>query len=150
MTNADDGSRAGHYVAWCAASQDSETGEVSYDEDPDKQEWYKFDDDKVSVVSKEKILALEGGGAFLFSLTSLLPFVEQEVLMDRLLADAQERTTRPTSFFTSLRHSSKKTWLRPSCLFPSKPPRAVTKSKNSHFSHLFVALFTLKNSQCRA
>ncbi|KAK4049975.1 deubiquitinating enzyme [Microbotryomycetes sp. JL201] len=31
-------------------------------EDPDKQQWYKFDDDKVSQVSKDKITLLEGGG----------------------------------------------------------------------------------------
>jgi hypothetical protein len=28
--------------------------------DPDQTEWYKFDDDKVSLVSRDKILALEG------------------------------------------------------------------------------------------
>ncbi|CEQ42763.1 SPOSA6832_04620 [Sporobolomyces salmonicolor] len=32
------------------------------DVDPDQQQWYKFDDDKVSLVSRDKILALEGGG----------------------------------------------------------------------------------------
>lgn len=31
-------------------------------EDPDKCEWYKFDDDKVSVVSRDKITSLDGGG----------------------------------------------------------------------------------------
>lgn len=30
--------------------------------DPDKEEWYKFDDDKVTLVPRDKILALEGGG----------------------------------------------------------------------------------------
>jgi ubiquitin carboxyl-terminal hydrolase 14 len=65
---------AGHYVGWCAASQDPSTGEVQYDADPDKQEWYKFDDDKVSTVSREKILALEGGGTSSLSLSlSFLP-----------------------------------------------------------------------------
>lgn len=30
--------------------------------DPDKQEWWKFDDEKVSRVTRDKITALEGGG----------------------------------------------------------------------------------------
>ncbi|GAA5864767.1 hypothetical protein JCM1840_004892 [Sporobolomyces johnsonii] len=32
------------------------------DADPDQREWYKFDDDKVSLVGRDKIAALEGGG----------------------------------------------------------------------------------------
>ncbi|BGP03291.1 Ubiquitin carboxyl-terminal hydrolase 6 [Rhodotorula toruloides] len=53
----------GHYVGWCAANpNEGKEGAEAYDFDPDKQEWYKFDDDKVSLVSKDKILALEGGG----------------------------------------------------------------------------------------
>lgn len=48
-----------HYVGWCASN---EQGEI---EDPDKQEWFKFDDDKVSTVPREKISLLEGGGASL-------------------------------------------------------------------------------------
>lgn len=31
-------------------------------EDPDHEEWYKFDDEKVSIVPREKILSLDGGG----------------------------------------------------------------------------------------
>ncbi|ORY72928.1 hypothetical protein BCR35DRAFT_307467 [Leucosporidium creatinivorum] len=46
----------GHYVGWCASNAN---GEI---EDPDKQEWFKFDDDKVSTVPREKISMLEGGG----------------------------------------------------------------------------------------
>ncbi|BGP43280.1 deubiquitinating enzyme [Rhodotorula kratochvilovae] len=49
----------GHYVGWCAAPP-PENGAAEFD--VDKQEWYKFDDDKVSLVSRDKILALEGGG----------------------------------------------------------------------------------------
>ncbi|TNY17430.1 hypothetical protein DMC30DRAFT_419798 [Rhodotorula diobovata] len=49
----------GHYVGWCAAPP-PEDG--AFDFDADKQEWYKFDDEKVSLVSRDKILALEGGG----------------------------------------------------------------------------------------
>ncbi|GAA5962266.1 hypothetical protein JCM8115_004272 [Rhodotorula mucilaginosa] len=49
----------GHYVGWCAASP---SGSDTADVDPDQTEWYKFDDDKVSLVSRDKILALEGGG----------------------------------------------------------------------------------------
>ncbi|BGP19776.1 hypothetical protein JCM10213_006438 [Rhodosporidiobolus nylandii] len=52
----------GHYVAWCAASRNKDSTEPEWDEDPDKQEWFKFDDDKVSLVSRDKILGLEGGG----------------------------------------------------------------------------------------
>ncbi|GAA5983336.1 hypothetical protein JCM11641_006037 [Rhodosporidiobolus odoratus] len=52
----------GHYVAWSAAARNKESGEPEWDEDPDKQEWFKFDDDKVSRVSRDKILGLEGGG----------------------------------------------------------------------------------------
>ncbi|GAA6040426.1 hypothetical protein JCM8097_004543 [Rhodosporidiobolus ruineniae] len=52
----------GHYIAWCAASRNKDSSEPAWDEDPDKQEWFRFDDDKVTLVPKEKILALEGGG----------------------------------------------------------------------------------------
>lgn len=31
-------------------------------EDPNKQDWYLFDDEKVSVVPQSKILTLDGGG----------------------------------------------------------------------------------------
>ncbi|GAA5945898.1 hypothetical protein JCM3775_003340 [Rhodotorula graminis] len=51
----------GHYVGWCAAPPPSDNG-AALDFDYDKQEWYKFDDEKVSLVSCDKILALEGGG----------------------------------------------------------------------------------------
>ncbi|GAA5995023.1 hypothetical protein JCM5350_005877 [Sporobolomyces pararoseus] len=52
----------GHYVGWTASPQINADGTPDFDADSDKQEWYKFDDEKVSLVSKEKILGLEGGG----------------------------------------------------------------------------------------
>ncbi|GAA5917178.1 hypothetical protein JCM8208_003999 [Rhodotorula glutinis] len=51
----------GHYVGWCAAPPPSDDG-AALDFDYDKQEWYKFDDEKVSLVGRDKILGLEGGG----------------------------------------------------------------------------------------
>ncbi|GAA6018668.1 hypothetical protein JCM11491_001253 [Sporobolomyces phaffii] len=52
----------GHYVGWTASPQVNSDGTPDFDADPDKQEWYKFDDEKVSLIAKEKILGLEGGG----------------------------------------------------------------------------------------
>ncbi|GAA6018356.1 hypothetical protein JCM10207_000816 [Rhodosporidiobolus poonsookiae] len=59
----------GHYIAWCAAprpNQSSSDDEKAKDEelyeDPDRQPWYRFDDDKVTEVTREKIMGLEGGG----------------------------------------------------------------------------------------
>ncbi|KAG0143794.1 hypothetical protein CROQUDRAFT_660768 [Cronartium quercuum f. sp. fusiforme G11] len=62
----------GHYLAWVrcdatkanpnlpqAASSNKASDEF---EDPDQQDWYKFDDDKVSIVKREKITTLDGGG----------------------------------------------------------------------------------------
>lgn len=37
--------------------------------DDDDEDWYKFDDDKVSVFPKEKLSTLDGGGGF-FSISS--------------------------------------------------------------------------------
>jgi len=64
----------GHYMAWvrCDAAKanpnlpapsthDADPKKLEM-QDPDEQEWYKFDDEKVSVVHKDKILALDGGG----------------------------------------------------------------------------------------
>lgn len=67
-----------HYVGWCASNAN---GEI---EDPDKQEWFKFDDDKVSTVPREKISMLEGGGALLllllrsYSMADLLRFIGED------------------------------------------------------------------------
>lgn len=33
--------------------------------DEDDEDWYKFDDDKVSLFPKEKLSTLDGGGEFL-------------------------------------------------------------------------------------
>lgn len=57
----------GHYVGWTASPQTLPDGSPDFDADPDKQEWFKFDDEKVSLISREKILGLEGGGEPLLS-----------------------------------------------------------------------------------
>nr|ACZ51495.1 CNG04540-like protein [Kwoniella heveanensis] len=46
---------SGHYIGW--ARKDSEPFVPS-----NEQQWYKYDDDKVSLVNAEKILSMEGGG----------------------------------------------------------------------------------------
>lgn len=66
---------AGHYISWVRKDLDEETtaeiagdskGKGKQGEKLDKteadEEWYKFDDDKVSVVGRDKIQALDGGG----------------------------------------------------------------------------------------
>jgi ubiquitin carboxyl-terminal hydrolase 14 len=50
----------GHYVGWSRVTNKTTVGEL---EDPNKQDWYRFDDDRVSVVEKSKILTLDGGGS---------------------------------------------------------------------------------------
>jgi len=53
----------GHYIGWVRKSALDPAG--TQDENApegDKEEWYKFDDDKVSVVTREKIATLDGGG----------------------------------------------------------------------------------------
>ncbi|PWN50066.1 cysteine proteinase [Violaceomyces palustris] len=55
---------AGHYISWVRKEDDQQDGVVgkkSIDK-PAMEEWYKFDDDKVSVVPREKISSLDGGG----------------------------------------------------------------------------------------
>lgn len=64
----------GHYISWVAkdddeadatatsSSQPSSAVAAKTIDKPAKQEWYKFDDEKVSVVAKEKIMMLDGGG----------------------------------------------------------------------------------------
>ncbi|GHJ89851.1 hypothetical protein NliqN6_6253 [Naganishia liquefaciens] len=46
---------SGHYIAW--TRQEGSDNVV-----PGEEDWYKFDDDKVSTVKKDKIQALAGGG----------------------------------------------------------------------------------------
>lgn len=68
---------AGHYISWVRKDVDSETafngqpqdgkkGGNEEGEELDKtetdEEWYKFNDDKVSIVGRDKIQALDGGG----------------------------------------------------------------------------------------
>jgi ubiquitin carboxyl-terminal hydrolase 14 len=52
---------SGHYIGWVkkTALTPAEPGK---EETNEKAEWYKFDDDKVSIVDGEKILTLDGGG----------------------------------------------------------------------------------------
>ena len=57
----------GHYIGWVkkdsidsTLSNASSSATPNYDEAGD--EWYKFDDDKVSVFPKEKLATLDGGG----------------------------------------------------------------------------------------
>ncbi|KAI5481140.1 ubiquitin carboxyl-terminal hydrolase 14 [Pseudohyphozyma bogoriensis] len=51
----------GHYIAFSRVTKVTKEGEIEL-EDRDKEQWYKFDDEKVSVVGRDKITALEGGG----------------------------------------------------------------------------------------
>lgn len=55
----------GHYIGWVKkdaidATLSSPTATPNYDDPGD--EWYKFDDDRVSVVKQDKIQGLDGGG----------------------------------------------------------------------------------------
>lgn len=58
----------GHYISWTLKEDDQKdssgatTNKTAQVLDADKEEWYKFDDEKVSTVSKEKIMMLDGGG----------------------------------------------------------------------------------------
>ncbi|KAI8461945.1 ubiquitin C-terminal hydrolase [Phakopsora pachyrhizi] len=65
----------GHYMAWVrcdlaksnpnlptSPNAEQKTNKPLDFQDPDEQEWYKFDDEKVSIVKREKILSLDGGG----------------------------------------------------------------------------------------
>ncbi|PWN92273.1 cysteine proteinase [Acaromyces ingoldii] len=55
---------AGHYISWVRKEDDAtdEAGGRATLDKPPQQEWYKFDDEKVSVVPREKIMTLDGGG----------------------------------------------------------------------------------------
>jgi len=66
---------AGHYMAFVkksvfhstksttSPSSGASGASTEFDEDDD---WYKFDDDQVSIFPKEKLATLDGGGAYLF------------------------------------------------------------------------------------
>ena len=62
---------AGHYIGFVkksvfhapklpAATGEASTSESQFDEDD--EDWYKFDDDKVSIFPKEKLSTIDGGG----------------------------------------------------------------------------------------
>lgn len=62
---------AGHYIGFAKksvfhpkASQATEPDQRTIDDDDD--DWYKFDDEKVSVFPAEKLATLDGGGSYLF------------------------------------------------------------------------------------
>jgi len=54
---------SGHYIGWARkdAVNRSKSDSVD-DQEADREVWYKFDDDKVSTVDKDKITQLDGGG----------------------------------------------------------------------------------------
>lgn len=55
----------GHYISWVLKEDDktdSAGGKAVNYTDVPSEEWYKFDDEKVSTVAKEKITSLDGGG----------------------------------------------------------------------------------------
>lgn len=49
----------GHYIAFTRIPPNKN---IKTYQDPEKEMWYKFDDDKVSIVGRDKITQLEGGG----------------------------------------------------------------------------------------
>ncbi|EST05854.1 Ubiquitin domain protein [Kalmanozyma brasiliensis GHG001] len=65
---------AGHYISWVRRDLEEETehalagspakgkNKEKLDKTEADEEWYKFDDDKVSLVGRDKITALDGGG----------------------------------------------------------------------------------------
>ncbi|UZJ52290.1 hypothetical protein CBS101457_001610 [Exobasidium rhododendri] len=55
---------AGHYMGWVRKDDDQKTeaGEKAKIVSKPVEEWYKFDDERVSVVPREKIMSLDGGG----------------------------------------------------------------------------------------
>ena len=65
---------AGHYMAFVkksvfhstnsTTSPISRASGASTEFDEDDEDWYKFDDDKVSIFPKEKLATLDGGGAY--------------------------------------------------------------------------------------
>lgn len=89
VTHAGASADGGHYVGWSRVPPQDTEGGIDYD-DPDKQEWYRFDDDKVTVVSKDRIAALDGGGAS-------LPLAHTSCRADWSVVSSQARRTAPTS-----------------------------------------------------
>lgn len=60
MTHKGASADGGHYIGWVRKSALEELDESA--PEGDKEEWYKFDDDKVTIVIREKISTLDGGG----------------------------------------------------------------------------------------
>lgn len=55
----------GHYIGWVkkdAIELANSSGSSKPNYDDPKDEWFKFDDDRVSVVKQDKITSLDGGG----------------------------------------------------------------------------------------
>lgn len=80
---------AGHYIAFVKKSVfhtakgktsplTGATG-ASVEVDDDDEDWYKFDDDKVSLFPKEKLATLDGGGTCLLSMWTMV----LKILFDR-------------------------------------------------------------------
>ena len=67
---------AGHYMAFVkksvfhstnsTTSPISRASGASTEFDEDDEDWYKFDDDKVSIFPKEKLATLDGGGVYFY------------------------------------------------------------------------------------
>ena len=76
MTHKGAAADAGHYIGFVKKSVFHGAKAPSADGvapptaafDEDDEDWYKFDDDKVSVFPKEKLATLDGGGSILLSL----------------------------------------------------------------------------------
>lgn len=76
MTHKGAAADAGHYMAFVkksvfhstkgTTSPASGASGASMEFDEDDEDWYKFDDDKVSIFPKEKLATLDGGGGYLF------------------------------------------------------------------------------------
>ena len=68
MTHKGAAADSGHYIGFVKKSTISTTlpsaGSSSAATDESDEDWYKFDDDRVSVFPKEKLPTLEGGGEY--------------------------------------------------------------------------------------
>lgn len=73
LTHQGRSSSSGHYVGWVKRKEGNHGDSSTFTSesvrktkfffgDPFSDEWFKFDDDKVSVVTAEDILRLSGGG----------------------------------------------------------------------------------------
>ena len=101
---------AGHYIGFVKKSvfhsakptSDGPTlpGGTLDDEDDD---WYKFDDDKVSIFPKEKLPTLEGGGGFPFRV-----FAGVAMLIIFIFIGAQAKTRRRMCWFIKVNRFEKR------------------------------------------